>query len=383
MAWTLQRRWTVAVAAGALAVTAGAWVWHARGAVAPGDDEVAVKTVEVVRTDLSASHTLRGQLGFGAAQPVKGAGAGVVTWLPAPGTSIGRGDVLLRVDDEPVVLFLGGVPMYRPLHEPNTVGRDVAVVAANLKALGYTTGSQPKTGTVVTQSGVRTGAAASQGPGTAASGPPVRMTVRDGDGVLTAALITAVKAWQRDRGMPADGRLDVGDLVVLPAPVRVDAVTGQAGDAATGPLLSVTPTAKVVTAQAALTDAGGMTAGDAVTVRLPDGTAVPGKVATVGRSATATDGDQQARLTVTVTLDDPAAVDRLDAADVRVEVAGQTRTGVLAVPVGALVALSEGGYALQLPDGRLLPVTTGLFAKGMVEVTGAGLTAGATVVTSS
>jgi peptidoglycan hydrolase-like protein with peptidoglycan-binding domain len=382
MAWTLQRRWTVAVAAGVLAVTGGAWAWHVRGTVAPGDDEVAVKTVEVVRTDLSASHTLRGNLGFGAAQPVKGAGAGVVTWLPAPGTLISRGDVLLRVDDAPVVLFLGGVPMYRPLHEPNTVGRDVAVVAQNLQALGYTIGSQPKAGTVVAQSGVHAGGAASQGPGAATSGPPVRVTVRDGDGVYTAALIAAVKSWQRARGMPADGRLDVGDLVVLPAPVRVDTVTGQPGDAATGPLLSVTPTAKVVTAQAGLTDAGGMTAGDAVTVRLPDGTVVPGKVVTVGRSAM-TEGDQQPRLVVTVSLDDPAAADRLDAAEVRVEVGGQTRRGVLAVPVGALVALSEGGYALQFPDGRLLPVTTGLFAKGMVEVTGAGLAAGATVVTSS
>ena len=56
---------------------------------------------------------------------------------------------------------------------------------------------------------------------------------------------------------------------------------------------------------------------------------------------------------------------------------------VLAVPVGALLALREGGYALQLPDGGLVAVQTGMFAEGLVEVSGAGLTEGLTVVTAS
>jgi hypothetical protein len=53
---------------------------------------------------------------------------------------------------------------------------------------------------------------------------------------------------------------------------------------------------------------------------------------------------------------------------------------VLAVPVTALLATADGGYAVQAagPHGRLIPVTTGLFdnATGLVAVTGAGLTAG-------
>jgi hypothetical protein len=56
---------------------------------------------------------------------------------------------------------------------------------------------------------------------------------------------------------------------------------------------------------------------------------------------------------------------------------------VLAVPVNALLALREGGYALQLPDDTLLPVETGLFAMGLVEVTGEGLREGLAVVTTS
>jgi hypothetical protein len=68
---------------------------------------------------------------------------------------------------------------------------------------------------------------------------------------------------------------------------------------------------------------------------------------------------------------------------VEIKVKGETREDVLAVPVTALLALREGGYALQLPDNRLLPVETGLFAMGMVEITGAGLAEGMAVVTTS
>ena len=61
----------------------------------------------------------------------------------------------------------------------------------------------------------------------------------------------------------------------------------------------------------------------------------------------------------------------------------EVRRGVLAVPVGALLALAEGGYAVEVDrDGRreLVGVDTGLFADGQVEVAGQGLKAGDRVV---
>jgi peptidoglycan hydrolase-like protein with peptidoglycan-binding domain len=334
------------------------------------EEQITVRTVEITRTDLSSAHTLRGTLGFGTAQPLKGMREGVVTWLPAPGTTIVRGQPVYRVNDEPAPLFYGSVPLYRPLAERNTVGRDVAVVVANLQALGYAVGAQPKAGQVVTLP--------SAGP--SASAAPVRFTVRAGDGVLTTALIAAIKSFQRDHDLPPDGRIDVGDVAVLPGAVRVDAVTAQPGDSATGPLLTVTPTVKVVTVQ---TDTDTIRQGDATTVRLPGGKEAPGTVTAVGVAAAAGPGAGQPRPTITIVLDDPAVVDRLDAAEVQVDVAGETHRGVLAVPVGALLALSEGGYAVQLADGGLIPVQTGLFAKGMVEISGAGLGEGLRVVTTS
>ena len=41
----------------------------------------------------------------------------------------------------------------------------------------------------------------------------------------------------------------------------------------------------------------------------------------------------------------------------------------LSVPVEALLALAEGGYALERPDGSLVGVETGAFADGYVAVT--------------
>jgi hypothetical protein len=53
------------------------------------------------------------------------------------------------------------------------------------------------------------------------------------------------------------------------------------------------------------------------------------------------------------------------------------------VPVAALLALREGGHAVRIAGGPLVAVDTGMFAMGLVEVSGQGLTAGTKVVTAS
>lgn len=78
-----------------------------------------------------------------------------------------------------------------------------------------------------------------------------------------------------------------------------------------------------------------------------------------------------------------ADVAKLDAAAVQVRFTTSVHKDVLAVPVGALVALREGGHALQLPDGGLVAVETGMFARGLVEISGTGVTEGLDVVTAS
>jgi len=85
---------------------------------------------------------------------------------------------------------------------------------------------------------------------------------------------------------------------------------------------------------------------------------------------------------VTVALRDPGAAGTLDVADVTVNIVSARIKGVLAVPINALVALVEGGYAVEVVDSgarRLVPVEPGLFANSLVQVTGSGISAGTRV----
>jgi multidrug efflux pump subunit AcrA (membrane-fusion protein) len=71
---------------------------------------------------------------------------------------------------------------------------------------------------------------------------------------------------------------------------------------------------------------------------------------------------------------------------VTVKVVTEAKRGALAVPVTALVALSGGGYALEVDRAgqrTLVPVTPGAFADGYVEVSGRGVTEGTRVVVAS
>jgi hypothetical protein len=383
-----RRRLVLSSAAVALAVAVvggGSGLIVQRSTVSPGGTAhptPAVRFIAVISTDLAVTLALDGSLGFGVERPVKGGGVGRVTWLPASGTVLSRGDALFRVDDRPVTLFYGGTPLFRPLDAPGLVGRDVKVVADNLKALGYSIGSQPAVGTTVTQPPAAAGASG------APSGPRVSVKVQEGDAVLTPTLVTAIKRWQAHLGLPQTGVVQTGHVVVLPQQVRVSAVTAQLGDDANTPLISVASTTKVVTVQVQAVEADSVRSAETVTVSLPDGSATPGRVQDVSRIATTGGNDQggvqgQPQLTATIAIDDANAVRSLDSAPVRVQFGTQTRHGVLAVPVGALLALSEGGYAVQTDQGTLIPITVGLFAKGMVEISGSGVHEGMRVVTTS
>ncbi|MEV6630323.1 efflux RND transporter periplasmic adaptor subunit [Actinoplanes sp. NPDC051470] len=351
------------------------WARGTEGPPVPRAATIAVQTVEVARTDLSTSRTLHGSLGYGTPRVVKGGRAGVVTSLPRAGQVVKRGATMFQVNDDPVPLFYGSPPLYRTL-SAGVVGRDVAMVRKNLRGLGYATGLQPRPGSVVTLP-------AEPPPAGEPAPPPRRVTVRAGEAVLTATLIKAIKRWQSDIGLPVDGVLEVGDLVVMPESVRVESVSAVVGDNADGPLLAVTRTSKVVSSQVDAPEAASLKTGAKVTLRMPDGASAPGTIGAVASVAATPDGQQPgAPQQVAVTIQPGKAV-TLDGGDVEITVTGETRSDVLAVPVTALLALREGGYAVQRPDNTLLPVETGLFAMGLVEVTGDGLTEGLAVVTTS
>lgn len=419
-----RRRTAVGVAVVLLATggaATGTVLWPDGSAERAAAEPQQVELATVSRTTLSESLSLPGNLGYSAQRTLHPYGGGRVTWLPEAGATIERGQTIWRVDDRPVVLLYGDTPVFRPLDRAGLVGRDVRVVADHLRSLGYDIGAQPAEGTWVrstaasSSSGPSAGeadAAATAQPGTgpspsasdAGSGTsdggsgtqaedgraepsPTLTKVRKGDAVLTPSLIAAIGRWQRSQGMDPSGVIQPGDVFVTSGAVRVGKVLAQVGDDTITGLISVTSTNKHVTLAVDASEAGSVHEDARVRVTLPDQRQVNGTVTSVG-SVVQDEGDNPGRsatagrVTVTVRLDNDE-VRRLDSAPVQVEFPGRTKRDVLAVPVGALLALSEGGYALRTEDGRLVAVETGMFARGMVEVTGSGLREGLRVETAS
>ncbi|WP_394618055.1 peptidoglycan-binding protein [Lentzea sp. JNUCC 0626] len=340
------KRWIIAgvvvlvLAGGVLALTL------TRRAPAQTAQPPAPKTVAVVKTDLTDVREFKASLGFGASSEVTGKLAGTVTWLPSPGTAVDRGNTVYKVDNRPVWLFLGDTPLWRKLDKPGIKGPDVKIVKDNLGALGYKLGGAPDE--------------------------------------FTQATIDAVKRWQKAEKVDESGVLDPGEVVVLPGKVRVEAVTAKLSASGEGPLMTVTATGKAVEASVDARDAEVFKKDLKVTVILPNGKETPGTVRSVSTEATAEkngNGEDTPKIAVDIGLD--TEVGDFDSGPVRLRVTSTAKQGVLAVPVTALLALREGGYAVQPQEGGLIPVKTGLFAGGLVEISGGGLAEGLQVVTTS
>jgi len=105
--------------------------------------------------------------------------------------------------------------------------------------------------------------------------------------------------------------------------------------------------------------------GRPVTLTLPDDSEVEGTISELG--SVVTDG----AIAVTITVADQAALGGLEVASVDVEFVSEGRDDVLSVPITALLARPEGGFAVELVaegTSTLVPVDTGLFAAGRVEI---------------
>jgi peptidoglycan hydrolase-like protein with peptidoglycan-binding domain len=301
-------------------------------------------TVPVVRTDLVETQQLDGTLGYaGTASVVAGFDA-IVTWLPQVGDTLTRGQHVYDGDNRKVPLLYGNLPFWRELRDGVGDGPDVRILEENLRVLGYGGG----------------------------------LTVDD---TFTGATAEAVRRWQKALGVTRTGKIEVGDVVVLPGAIRVSEVEAKTGTHAAGEILTATGVRKQVTVDLPATKSALAVKGSKVTVGLPDGTTASGKIATVGTTAKASKDDNGTpTLPVTIALDDPAVTGALDGAPVTVDFRGTVHKGVLAVPVDALLALAEGGFGVQVVAGdgtkRIVTVTLGAFANGKVEVKGSGLTAG-------
>ncbi|GAA4537127.1 peptidoglycan-binding protein [Amycolatopsis samaneae] len=349
-------RWFVAAAAAVVVLGTTAVVIMtqvASGSTGAAPPPKPVATAEVVKTDLSEEQDAGGQLGYGKETPVAGRKNGTVTALPSTGDVIGRGRPVYQVDAKPVPLFYGSLPFYRELSDGVSNGPDVKQLEENLAALGF-----------------------------GGFGTP--------DEKFTWATAAAVKRWQKSLGLDQTGTFGQGDVVLAPGEIRVSSVSAQLGGPATGDVLKYSGTGRVVEVKLDVAKQN-LAAKDAKVSVVVNGRTTTGTVTEVGRTAeTGKDAqgqdDGKPKVIVRVALDDPGVAGALDAVPVSVRFTKNVHKGVLAVPVGALLALAEGGYAVEVDENgkrRLVAVRTGLFSGGKVEVGGDGLGAGMRVVTTS
>ncbi|MQA98000.1 MAG: hypothetical protein GEV11_26565 [Streptosporangiales bacterium] len=314
-------------------------------------------TEQIRRGDVVQRTTATGTLGYADSFDLTAARSGTVTYVPTEGATVKRGQTLYGVDRTPVTLMYGKVPLYRTLSEGVTDGPDVRQLESNLRALGHGDG----------------------------------LTV---DEEFTAATAAAVEAWQEDRGLTETGRVDAAQVVFRPAAVRVADAALQTGERA-GPgakALTLTSTRRIVLVPLDVADQRLAKKGGKVQVELPAGDTVDGVIIEVGTVATAprsesgssgagSDGGatEDPTVDVEVELTDPDDAGGLDQAPVSVHLESERAENVLSVPVGALLALREGGYGVEVAEAggaRIVAVETGLFGDGRVEITGAGLAPG-------
>ena len=352
----------IVVAAGAVS----AWragVFSSAASSGAGQGAPPPATQPVTRQDLSATTPVTATLGYAGSYPVTGQGGGTLTWLPSAGQVIRQGQALYQTGNgSPVVLLYGSVPDWRGLSEGVT-GQDVSQLNHDLVRLGYA------------------------------------------DRTDVVALGWDYYSWETAYGVQLleghlgvsypPGSLSLGQVVFEPEAIRVASVTGRLGGPANGPVLAATSDREVVTIPLDVSQQSEVSAGDSVTVTLPDGTTTPGVVSSVGTVATTSSGSGQGQnptttIPVTVALTHPSAAGTLDQAPVTVNITTASSPGpVLAVPVTALVAQSPGGYVVEVVGQgntrRWVPVTVGpVFddSSGLVQVTGA-LTPGQRVVVAA
>ena len=211
------------------------------------------------------------------------------------------------------------------------------------------------------------------------------------DESFTSVTAGAVKDWQASLGLDETGKVAPGDVWFNTAAVRVGEQVAAVGDVASGSILGVTGTARYVHVDLDPSDSSLVSAGTGVTVTLADGSQVKGVVFALGKVATVTESQGQngsssstTTIDMTVVLKEDAA-QALDESPVSVDLVTSRAKNVLAVPVSALVALAEGGYAVEVVSDAgttaLVAVKTGKVADGFVEVAG-DLAAGDKVVTA-
>lgn len=302
---------------------------------------VPTETVEVTRRDLSEEVKLTGTVSHGEAHSLAIEADGLVTSAPAQDDIVRPGDELIRINDRPVTLAEGSVPLYRELRRIGRFeldeagdklglqeGEDVAQLQRFLLSKGFDDEER-----------------------------------LEADGIFGITTERAVKAWQKDIGVPATGKVDRSQLVFVDGPLRVESApdVGMRFDQVTVGAVTPSIELEVTSRQRPF-----FTEGTRVSIESDAGEAAG--LVTEAKRTTGADGSARHAVKVEFVAEAPTDVETTDVVSTRV-----LAENVTTVPVRALVALAEGGWAVQVEaDDRLqlTAVELGTVVDGMAEIDG-------------
>ena len=272
------------------------------------------------------------------------------------------------------VLMFGDIPVWRDFKEGMSPGEDIKQLEENLLALGYVSSDSFSV-----------------------------------DNKFDIGTVEAIEKMQNELNLVIKGEIDFGEVVFSPGKSIVEAsssfpsigtyVTTDSVAVSLTPIertqMEISPLGKVSTRTESLQRVSTslevssqdlIEVGSEVNIELPDESVVKGRVIDIGNVAVLPQSGQSGDpyLEVSVAMEEDLSLPEWTGATVTVSITKELAENVLSVPVTSLLALLDGGYALEVQESgsitKLVPVKTGIYADGWVEVTGQGLEAGTEVV---
>lgn len=353
------------------------------------------------------------------------------------GQTVSGGQAVVEVNGRPVIVLHGPVASYRDM-KPGMTGTDIAELQRSLTELADYTGAITGTFDTATKSAVSllyeklgypvpttdggdgSDQAAIQAANAVSDAADLALKqVKQQRAAANATFELQLEKWHRARGIdpgaagsrpvyagPSESDIATAEHTAAQAqramtsvslirgamvprteavfvprlPASVTQIGRQVGYPPGSPLFTLTPSAMVLSAQVAGTDAGLLRKGDPAEIDLPSGTVT-------GRIASSNARTAEGEVSFTISTPEPLAFS-LAGADVKVTfTAAATPQKVLAVPQGAVSSDATGKLSVivQRPDLSLIrvPVAVGVAATDLIEVTPktpGSLTAGERVV---
>ncbi|WP_104129360.1 peptidoglycan-binding domain-containing protein [Cryobacterium sp. N21] len=335
-------RWARWVTGLLVAVGAGAGVgWAATTALTPPRDVVATTAftlVEVVPGEVGSSINLNTVAQWTPVPAGSNQAVGTVTSVNVTaGQSVAVGATLYTVNLRPVVIAQGQVPAFRALAQ-DAEGADVTQLQQALTDLALYTGAV--------------------------------------DGQFGPRTTTAVKAWQKSLGVPADGVVQPGDIIfvpTLPTQVALDTEIVTRGALLTGGenVVRALPAAPIFTVPVSESQAALMPTGTRVEISSIDGGIWEGFVADQA-------ADETGLIVVTLVGKDGAVICADACASIPVTeqsllssriVTVESIAGLM-VPSAALLSAADGTASVIDNAGTSHPVTVVTSARGMSIIDG-------------